>query len=170
MDSMREDVEAFRALHCGYEVLSTSEGLQLDQYPEHLRIGTPGSKLWVDTFIARLSNVAIDTLAEDDRVCGICRGIYNEDVGIGGEIERAVRLPCSHVLGAGCLTELLLKKECGGMGHYRCPLCRTLVYQPTVERRWQEYPTSLSFDMNCDMPESERDAWYREHVDIPDEE
>ena len=170
MDSMREAVEAFRALHCGYEVLSLDKSLQLDQYPEHLRIGTPGSKLWVDTFIAGLSRVAVETLAQDDRECGICRGVYGEDICTGGEIESAVRLPCSHVLGEGCLAKLLLKKSCGGTGHSICPFCRTQVYEPAMEIPEEDYPTSLAIHMNYDMPQSEREAWYRELSEIIDEE
>ena len=170
MNSMRKAVEAFRALHCGYGILSISKSLQLDHYPEHLRIGTPGSRLWVHKFVAGLPRVAVETLAEDDRECGICKGIYNEDVGTGGEIERAVRLPCSHVLGVGCLAELILERNCGGMGDNRCPICRTHLYETTMTRPWEEYPTSLTFEMNRDMSQSERDSWFRELSDRIDEE
>lgn len=170
MDSMREAVEAFRAFHCGYGMLSISKSLQLDQYPEHLRTGAAGSQLWVDTFIAGLPRVAIETLAEDDRECGICKGVYNEDVGTGGEIEKAVRLPCTLVLGAGCLAELLLEKKCGGMGHHLCPLCRRHVYEPTAERPWEDYATSLALNLNCDMPLSERLSWFEEHLEVMEEE
>ncbi|KAG7009668.1 hypothetical protein G7Y79_00002g007830 [Physcia stellaris] len=81
----------------------------------------------VQKFIDSLPDVPLESLAEDDRTCGICRGAYNKDPSLlNGLPETAMRLPCGHVFGELCLTVLLSPKP-EGWEHRLCPLCRALV-------------------------------------------
>ena len=81
----------------------------------------------VQKFIDSLPDVPLDSLAEDDRNCGICRGAYKQDPSLlNGSPETAMRLPCGHVFGELCLTVLLSPKP-DGWAHRLCPLCRALV-------------------------------------------
>ena len=78
----------------------------------------------VKEFITSLPTVDIDTLANDDRDCAICRGPYGEPGSmLNGDPEGAVKLPCSHVFGKLCLTVLLGPKP-EGWGQQLCPVCR----------------------------------------------
>ena len=62
----------------------------------------------VDEFVDHLQAVPMERLAENDRICIVCRAPYGE-VGsfLDCQPEGAVRLPCAHHVGKKCLTVLL---------------------------------------------------------------
>lgn len=89
--------------------------LALTSCPEALYTPKP-SRAMVEKFIDALPTVNSESLAEDDRACGICREPYDK-------LEVAVKLPCTHVFGKPCLAALLGPKP-EGWEHTMCPLCR----------------------------------------------
>ena len=94
---------------------------------EHSGYTPKASAKTVQHFIDSLPDVPLESLAEDDRNCGICRGAYNQDPSLlNGLPETVMRLPCGHVFGELCLTVLLSPKP-EGWEHRLCPLCRALV-------------------------------------------
>lgn len=94
---------------------------------EHSGYTPNASAKTVQKFIDSLPDVPLESLAEDDRACGICRGAYNQDPSLlNGLPETAIRLPCGHVFGELCLTVLLSPKP-EGWEHRLCPLCRAVV-------------------------------------------
>ena len=122
-DKMRILVNAFRAYHCFYRPLYTETGLvstasniQEDIIPEHLRLEPPGCKAWAERFVQGLNNVVIQDLANDDRECSLCKGVYEQDIsGNGITPESAVKLPlCGHVFGSECIRLSLTTKDEGG--------------------------------------------------------
>lgn len=85
------------------------------------------SEKTVQYFIDSLPEVPLESLAEDDRECGICREVYTEGPSLlNGVPESAVRLPCGHVFGDLCLT-VLLSPNLEGWERRLCPLCRAVV-------------------------------------------
>ncbi|KAL8789701.1 MAG: hypothetical protein Q9195_006698 [Heterodermia aff. obscurata] len=114
-NKMRDAIIAIRTYHCFYKPHPTDSNIQEDIIPEHLRLEPGGSKPWLESFMGKLSKVDEQELAEDDRDCSLCKGIYEEDIsGNGTTTEVAVRLPSSHVFGYECLRLLLLSKDEGG--------------------------------------------------------
>ena len=73
IDGWRNSIKEFRRYHCGYELISLSRHLQRDILPENLRLGKPGSKSWINNFIAGLPKVPVTGFAEDDRECFVCK-------------------------------------------------------------------------------------------------
>lgn len=49
-----------------------------------------------------------------------------------GTIERAVRLPCKHVVGSECISIWLTQTD-GGIENNTCPLCRNVLFQFSPE-------------------------------------
>ncbi|KAG6986549.1 hypothetical protein G7Y79_00078g100030 [Physcia stellaris] len=78
----------------------------------------------IEQLINSLPGVPLDSLAEDDRSCGVCRGGYGE-LGnfLNNEPEEPARLPCGHHFGKSCITVVLSPKPTG-WAHTSCPLCR----------------------------------------------
>ena len=75
--------------------------------------------------------VNIETLATDDRNCGICRVEYSlssSDIGDQEDPpEKPVRLACGHVFGELCLKEWLSPAPQGGNSN-SCPTCRQQLF------------------------------------------
>ena len=78
----------------------------------------------VKDFVDALPRVDVDSLAEDDRECAICRGPYGMPGSmLNGDPEGAVKLPCSHVFGELCV-RVMLGPRPEGWGQRLCPVCR----------------------------------------------
>lgn len=98
-------------------------GLSLTHCETGLHKPQPNSAL-IEQLVKSLPGVPLDSLAEDDRSCGVCRGGYGE-LGnfLNNEPEEPVRLPCGHHFGKSCITVVLSPKPTG-WAHTSCPLCR----------------------------------------------
>ena len=146
VDAWRLSIKEFRRFHCFYERVPGSRHLQRDTLSENLRLGRPGRELWNNNFIAELPKVPITDLAEDDRECFVCKGVYEQDEAMTGQAEKAAKLNCSHVIGTECLSLLILKKtkDSGGFGHDSCPVCRRKIWK-TPEVEVTEQPTGFTF-------------------------
>ena len=64
-------------------------------------------------FLTTRPRPSVQELDDDDKVCPICFDKYEED----GIEEPAIRLPCGHLCGSGCLSRHFDNDS-------RCPLCR----------------------------------------------
>ena len=107
-------------------------GLFLTECQTGLHKPQPNSA-FVERLVNSLQAVSVDSLAEDDRSCGVCRGGYGEMGNfLNDEPEGPVKLPCGHHFGKSCLTVVLSPKPTG-WAHTCCPLCRqTIALFPTT--------------------------------------
>lgn len=93
----------------------------------------PGSTLAAETpdvtanaakYLAELQSVAINDLAEDGRICAICRESYNTDE----NPEQACKVGhCGHILGRTCLSKWVIPD--GSRPNNTCPLCRAVLFE-----------------------------------------
>lgn len=104
--------------------------LDFDQFQEleveldHPREGPPEGV--VDSLLATLPTIQVDTLKEEDQSCSICQTDYltpgaafSSDP---SETEPAIQLRCLHVMGKTCIKKWL------DDGNRTCPMCRADVY------------------------------------------
>lgn len=77
-------------------------------------------------FLSGLEQIALEDLHADDRSCSICFDPYvAPSEGEPSENrERAVKLPCGHVIGQSCLSTLLHES-------HNCPMCRSDFFNRT---------------------------------------
>lgn len=103
-------------------------------------------------FLARLPKVGRGILAQEDQHCSICMEVYGTTPSASGVIERAVRLPCNHVIGSECISLWLTPSPSQRSNNNTCPICRHVLFEaPSPE-------TETDHD-------SDDDAWHRQiHV------
>lgn len=99
-----------------------------------------------EAFLAHLPQVSRAILGKEDQNCPICMEDYGTIPSASGIIERAVRLPCNHVVGSECISVWLTPTH-GQRGNNTCPVCRRVLFQ--IER----VPTRTG-------------PWYTEHMRI----
>ena len=144
-DKMRLAIKGFRKHHCFYEPVAAGSQMQRD-----LLRDPPGTKAWVDAFIAGLSQVPLQDLDVIDRKCPLCHGQYEQDAGFGEDTEQPLKLPCGHISGSQCLAHTVLRKSEEGGGFSNCTLCQARIYVPvylpgdeispsTVGDLWENY-------------------------------
>ena len=98
---------------------------EIDVEPEStLAAETPDVTAGAAKYLAELQSVAINDLAEDGRICGICREPYNTDE----DPEQACKVGhCGHVLGRTCLSKWVT--PAGSRPNNTCPLCRAVLFE-----------------------------------------
>ena len=75
-------------------------------------------------YLSELQPVALKDLAEDGRICAICRETYNTDE----DPEHACKVGhCGHVLGRTCLSKWVMPT--GSRPNNTCPLCRAVIFE-----------------------------------------
>ena len=82
-----------------------------------------------EAFLDGLPRVRRGVLGRQDQRCSICMEDYGTTPSANGIIERAVRLPCHHVLGSMCISSWVSSPAQGGAGNNTCPLCRHELFQ-----------------------------------------
>lgn len=100
-------------------------------------------------FLARLPEVERGEEAREDQPCPICMEEYSTTPCASGKTERAVRLPCSHVVGFECISTWLMPKS-GRRSNNSCPICRR-----------ELFPVAPPF-----CPTLRLTAWWTEHMRI----
>ena len=81
-----------------------------------------------EAFLASLPKVGRGVLATEDQQCPVCMEEYGTMPSTTGIIERAVRLPCNHVLGSECIS-LWLTPSPFRHSNNTCPLCRHTLFE-----------------------------------------
>ena len=76
----------------------------------------------IQSYLTSLPTLSAEEIAADD-TCHICLEKYGDSTSTDGP-EQALRLPCAHVFGSGCLTKLLVSDNEDGFRNSACPLCR----------------------------------------------
>ncbi|CAD6567925.1 MAG: hypothetical protein ASARMPRED_001190 [Alectoria sarmentosa] len=86
-----------------------------------------------EAFLSQLPYVGRGILGQEDQRCSICMEDYGTAPSASGIIERAVKLPCNHILGSECISIWLSAPAQGGGGNNTCPICRRVLFP--VQRR-----------------------------------
>ncbi|KAL9071981.1 MAG: hypothetical protein Q9161_003913 [Pseudevernia consocians] len=100
-------------------------------------------------FLARLPKVGRGILAQEDQRCSICMEVYGTTPSASGIIERAVRLPCNHVIGSECISLWLTPSPSQRSSNNTCPVCRYVLFEASS----QETETD-------DDDDDDDDAWH----------
>lgn len=107
-----------------------------------------------ETFLNELLQTTNSVQSDDqDRDCVIClqeTGTMNRDTGF---IELQLRLPCSHIVGSGCITIWLKENN-------SCPLCRREFF-PTQPRPYLDEAFRETVDLDL--------SWHDLETDVDDE-
>ena len=89
-----------------------------------------------DTFLRELFQARNRAQNDEEQQCIICMeecGTMNSETGLA---ENAIRLPCEHIVGSGCIAQWLRSNN-------TCPLCRH-VFFPTQPRPYLEHGIMVS--------------------------
>ncbi|KAL8790165.1 MAG: hypothetical protein Q9195_006492 [Heterodermia aff. obscurata] len=76
----------------------------------------------IQNYLTSLPVVSAEEIAADD-TCHICMEKYGSSTGTNRP-EQPLKLPCNHVFGNECLTQLLVSDNQEAYRHSACPLCR----------------------------------------------
>ncbi|CAF9934548.1 hypothetical protein IMSHALPRED_009757 [Imshaugia aleurites] len=89
-----------------------------------------------EEFLAQLPRVRRGILDHEDQRCPICLEEYGTTPSSRGVIERAVILPCGHIMGSECISIWLSPPANGHGGNNTCPMCRQVLFvaAPRVPR------------------------------------
>ncbi|KAF6228013.1 hypothetical protein HO133_007741 [Letharia lupina] len=82
-----------------------------------------------EEFLAQLRYVRRGVLEKGDQRCFICMEDYGTTPSENGTIERAVILPCNHIMGSECISTWLSPRAQGGAGNNTCPVCRHVLFR-----------------------------------------
>ncbi|KAL9133198.1 MAG: hypothetical protein Q9175_005621 [Cornicularia normoerica] len=82
-----------------------------------------------EAFIAQLPHVGRGILENEDQRCFICMENYGTTPSASCIIERAVKLPCNHIMGSECISIWVSAPAQGGGGNNTCPFCRHVLFQ-----------------------------------------
>ena len=82
-----------------------------------------------EAFLNQLPCVGRGILGEEDQRCSICMEDYGTTQSATGIIERAVKLPCNHIMGSECISIWVSSPTKGGSGNNTCPICRRVLFQ-----------------------------------------
>ena len=96
-----------------------------------------------EKFLDQLPRVRRGTLGKANQECPICKQEYGTTPSASGIIERAVKLPCDHIMGSECISSWLLA------ANNTCPICRHNLFQihtpdPETPPPLETIPTVLS--------------------------
>lgn len=105
--------------------------------------------IMAEAFLALLPKVGRGVLSKEDQRCTICMEEYGTTPSNNGIIERAVRLPCNHVVGSECIS-IWLTPTPGQQNHNTCHVCR-----------YEFFPIS-----DPPQPRPRTTPWWTEHMRI----
>lgn len=95
-----------------------------------------------EAFLNQLPRVGRGILGKEDQRCSICMEDYGTTQSATGIIERAVQLPCNHIMGSECISIWVFPPTKGGSGNNTCPICRRVLFQvstPPMSARRAEH-------------------------------
>lgn len=101
-------------------------------------------------FLDGLPPVDLETLSADS-TCMICLNVYGTKTAEDDAVEMAVRLPCDHEVGAGCIRTWLSPDE---EARNSCPACRMRFF-PAQPRPHMEHGA-----VEESGTEDEEDDWH----------
>lgn len=81
-----------------------------------------------EAFCDQLPRVGRGVLDKENQQCPICMSDYGTTPSESGVIERAVRLPCKHIIGSECIS-IWLTQSGGATENNTCPFCRHVLFE-----------------------------------------
>ena len=83
-----------------------------------------------EQFLHQLPRVRRGVLGKSDQRCFICMEDYGTVPSANGIIERAVRLPCGHIMGSECIAIWVSSTAgAGKKNNNTCPVCRHVLFE-----------------------------------------